>query len=136
MKIGIDIGNVIIDGNGEDTIFSEDYLGTPAVVGAIEAITELSRANHEIHLVSKCGEEVELRSVEWLNYYKFYYLVETHRMHFVRKRRLKAPMAEALELEVFIDDREDIIKSMQGVVKHPILFISWEQTMEELTNIL
>jgi hypothetical protein len=44
-------------------------------------------------------------------------------------------MAQALELDIFVDDREDIIESMQGIVKHPILFTSWEQTNAELERI-
>lgn len=136
MKIGIDIGNVIIGGNGEDTFFTDDYLETPAVSGAFESIFELHKTAHEIHLISKCGEEVENKSLIWLNYYGYLYTaIPRHRVHFVRKRHLKAPMAQALELDIFIDDRKDIIDSMEGIVEHRILFTSWEQANKELQEI-
>jgi len=136
VKIGIDIGRVIIGGNGEDTFFTEDFLETPEVPGAFEAIFELPKAGHEIHLISKCGEAVENKSLIWLNYYGFLYAaVPRHRVHFVRKRHLKVFMAQALELDIFIDDRQDIIESMQKVITHPILFTSWEQTNAELREI-
>jgi hypothetical protein len=134
MRIGIDIGNVIIGGGGEDTFFTDDYLKTPEVEGAWEALTALS-ADHELHIISKCGLTVEKKSLTWLDFEGFRYCFPDHRVYFVRRRELKAPMAQALELDIFVDDREDIIESMQGIVKHPILFTSWEQTNAELERI-
>lgn len=135
MKIGIDIGNVIIGGGGEDTFFTEDFLKTPEMENAFGSILNLKSAGHEIHLISKCGESVELKSIKWLNMWGYFYVVPQHKIHFVRKRPLKAPMAQALELDIFIDDREDIIESMQKVIAHSILFTSWEQTNKELQEI-
>lgn len=134
MKIGIDIGRVIIGGNGEDTFFSAKYLETPVVEGARESLEELWWQEHEVHLVSKCGENVEYKTMDWLLDREFIpsSVIPTHRIHFVRKRHLKAPMAQALELDIFIDDRQDIIDSMEGIVEHRILFTSWEQTNKEL----
>lgn len=135
MRIGIDIGNVIIGGGGEDTFFTEYYLSTPEVAGAWQAIYALKKAGHEIHIISKCGLSVEEKSLKWLDVYGFYVVLVPHRIHFVRKRHLKAPMAQALELDIFIDDREDIIESMQKVIAHSILFTSWEQANKELQEI-
>lgn len=136
MKIGIDIGRVIIGGDGEDTFFTEEFLKTPEVARAFESIFELTKAGHEVHLISKCGESVENKSMIWLNYYGYFYAaLLKHRVHFVRKRHLKAPMALALELDIFIDDRLDIIDSMEQVVPNRILFIDWERTNRELTAI-
>lgn len=136
MRIGIDIGNVIIGGpQGVDTqFFTDDYLATPEVPGAYYSIHNL-RSGHELHIISKCGKIVEAKSLTWLEQKEYHALIPLHRTHFVRQRHLKAPMAEALELQVFIDDMEDVIESMQGVVKHPILFTSWEQTNTELERI-
>lgn len=142
MRIGIDIGRVIIGGDGsEDTsFFSDNYLKTPQVAGAWNAIASLSH-DHELHIISKCGPVVEEKSIRWLKAHSFIEagtyteLIRTHRLHFVRKRTLKAPMAQALELDIFIDDRQDIIDSMQGIVAYPILFESWEQTNKRLEEI-
>lgn len=135
MKIGIDIGNVIIGGEGADTqFFTEDYLETPEVEGAWKAVAKLSKT-HEIHIVSKCGPTTEEKSMDWLDAEGYFYYVQPHRAHFVRKRHLKAPMAQALELDIFIDDREDVLVPMEGIVKHRILFTSWEQTNKELEEI-
>jgi len=136
MKIGIDIGRVLMGGEGEDTVFNEEnYLLTPEVPGAYRAVSKLAKQRHELHIISKCGEVVEERSMDWLDAEGFFYHILPHRVHFVRKRPLKAPMAQALELDIFIDDRKDIIDSLHGVVKYPILFTSWEQTNAELVKI-
>lgn len=137
MRIGIDIGNVIIAGGGKDTqFFTENFLETPEMPGAYEAIRALNLAGHELHIVSKCGPVVEEKSLKWLNEASFLNLIPLHRIHFVRKRPLKAPMAEALELDIFIDDMQDVIESMGGIVRYRILHTSWEQTLEKLEEIL
>jgi len=136
MKIGIDIGNVIIGGpQGVDTqFFTDDYLATPEIPGAYTSIRALT-FGHELHIISKCGKVVEAKSLRWLEQMEYHGLIPLHRTHFVRQRPLKAPMAEALELDIFIDDMEDVIESMQGVVKYPILFKTWWQTNAELERI-
>lgn len=152
MKIGIDIGRVIIGGNGEDTFFTDEYLDTPEVEGAYESIENIVYGEektlipeedglgvykivNDVHFVSKCGKVVESKTMEWLYLHKYYYLIDNQDIHFVRKRHLKAPMAQALEFEIFIDDRQDVLEHMVGIVPHLILFTSWEQTNAELEKI-
>jgi hypothetical protein len=132
MRIGIDIGNVIIGGGGNDTqFFTDDYLKTPELPGAWQALSDL-RKDHELHVISKCGPVVEAKSLKWLDVNGFFLSLKMHRIHFVRKRELKAPMAQALELDIFIDDRQDVLDHMVGIVPHLILFRSWEQTNRAL----
>lgn len=136
MRIGIDIGNVIIGGGGDDTqFFGDDWWSTPEVEGAFRSIMALAN-EHEVHLVSKCGKKTEQRSILWLEAEGLIPAwVSAHRVHFVRKRGLKAPMAIALELDIFIDDRQDVLDWMVGLVPNLILFTSWEQTNKELQEI-
>lgn len=136
MRIGIDIGNVIIGGGGDDTqFFGPDFMGTPEITGAWSSINAMVMMDHEVHLVSKCGPIVEEKSMKWLEAQYYLNRVPAHRIHFVRKRPLKVYMALALELDIFIDDREDIIGAMKGTVEHPILFTSWKETTKELGRI-
>lgn len=135
MKIGIDIGRVIIGGGSEDTsFFKDDFLSTPEIENAWGSVSDLVRMENEVHFVSKCGPIIEERSIRWLENHYYFNRVPQHRVHFVRKRNLKAPMALALELDIFIDDREDIISSMKGIVYLPILFKSWGETMEQIES--
>ena len=133
--IGIDIGNVIIGGDHEDrTFFGDDYLLAPAVWGAFDSIRDLVNQGHEIVLISKCGIPVMTKTVSWLQYHDFFEHtgVSIDSMYFVRNREEKAPLAQDLGVDIMIDDREDIIQSMEGVVELPILFTSWDATMEAI----
>lgn len=139
MKIGIDIGNVIIGGEGEDTtFFTDQYLNTPEVEGAFNSLFNLweNSSVKEIHYISKAGIGTENKTMLWFDWHGFTRpIAPPQRVHFVRKRHLKAPMAQALELDIFIDDRQDVLDHMIGVVKHLILFKSWEQANRELEEI-
>ena len=137
MRIGIDFGNVICGGGGDDTqFFGDNWQQTPEVAGAYDSIKGLKLMNHEIHIISKCGTATEFKSVYWLTQKGFVpFAVMERRLNFVRKRELKAPLCQALQIEIFIDDRQDIIDSLEGVVRYPILFQSWEQVNDELEKI-
>lgn len=131
--VGIDIGNVIIGGGGQERgFFTENYLATPQIYGAFDSIKELVNVGHEVVLISKCGAPVMAKTVNWLQTHEFfeYTGVDIDSVYFVPKREDKAPLAQQLGVEIMIDDREDIIESMQGVVALPILFEDWETTME------
>lgn len=135
MRIGIDIGNVIIGGGGSDTqFFTDDFLLTPEIEWAWENVRALKQEGHELHIISKCGPKTEEKSMKWLYLKSFLEQIPAHRIHFVRKRELKAPMALALQLDIFIDDRQDVLDHMHWT-EHKILFTSWEQTSEELDKI-
>lgn len=138
MKIGIDIGGVLYGGQGQDTVFSDDWFSTPVHEGAVDSLMKLWRDGHDVHIISKCGKLVEQRSLMLLERDGICTgpLVPKHRVHFVRKRHLKAPMAQALELDVFIDDLPEILDSMEMILPHRILHVSWEMTNTYLERVL
>jgi hypothetical protein len=134
MKIGIDIGNVIIGGKGEDTtFFTEEFLKTPQVDGAFHSIKTIVESGHDVYLISKCGPAVQAKTWDWLDHYLFFEKtgVNAAKVYFVIHRDDKTPVARALELDVFIDDRKDVLLSM-ALMLYPILFESWEDTNRAL----
>lgn len=127
--IGIDIGRVIIDGDGPDTSFfahDEDAcLAAPAVLGAFEAITELADAfERRAYLVSKCGPKIQRRSMRWLDHHDFWAKTGISRanVRFCLERRDKAQHAAKLGLTHFVDDRWDVHTHLVGLVDHLYLF--------------
>lgn len=129
-KLGVDIGNVVIGGGGEDTsFFGDNFLNTPMIPGAFTEIAELAQ-EFDVWIISKCGQKVQDKTLIWLEHHNFFEVtgVKREQVIFCRKRNEKAGIAESLGLVAFIDDREDIIDSMQGVVQQPILFTSWAET--------
>ena len=135
-RIGIDIGRVIIAGDGPDTSFvggsDEEALRAPSIDGAFPSIARIVEAfgSENVFLVSKCGKRVEARSRLWLAHHRFY--AETgvleKNLRFCRTRPEKAPICDELGIQFFVDDREDVLSHMNGVVRHRFLFVTWPET--------
>ena len=64
-RIGVDIGRVIIAGDGPDTsFFNDDYMEVPPVDGAFDGVARLVRAfAGRVWLVSKCGQKIQQRTL-------------------------------------------------------------------------
>jgi hypothetical protein len=127
--LGIDIGRVIIHGDGPDTSFigatDEDALKAPAMAGAFEAIGRLvPRFEGRVWLVSKCGPRIAERSLRWLDHHRFWEAtgVAREQVRFCRQRKEKAGICLDLGIGWFVDDRLDVLVPMEGVVPHRFLF--------------
>ncbi len=131
MKIGVDIGGVIIDRNRNDesdtSLFGDNYLNAYAVKDAFDAIKKLNTATifkDQVYVVSKCGHNIERKSREWLTHNRFHEItgVPVDRLRFCRRRADKAPIAQELGLTHFVDDKLEVLGYMRDVVPHRILF--------------
>src|SRR5262245_3779018 len=76
-RLGVDIGRVIIHGDGPDTSFiggsEADALKAPAISGALEALARLNTFfEGRVWLVSKCGPRVQSRTRAWLGEHRFF----------------------------------------------------------------
>ena len=127
--IGIDIGRVLIEGDGPDTSFlghdEERAMRAPAMPHAFESVARLVKQfAGRAWLVSKCGAKIEARSRRWLELHRFYEATgfDRQKLRFCRTRPEKALIARELGLTVFVDDRRDVILSMQGIVPVRIHF--------------
>ncbi len=115
MKIGIDIGRVIIAGDTDEhsSFFSKNYLEAPAVAGAFESITRLAQAYgpENLYLVSKCGERTAARTVEWLQHQRFHETtgIPPEHVFFCRKRHEKRGICLEHGITAFIDDRFSVL---------------------------
>jgi hypothetical protein len=128
-RLGVDIGRVLIEGDGPDTSFiggsEEDALRAPAVAGAFEAVARLVRRYEgRVWLVSKCGPRVQARTRRWLDARSFFEATGVPRdnVRFCRERKEKAPICVDLGITCFVDDREDVLLAMAGAVPARILF--------------
>jgi hypothetical protein len=128
-RLGIDVGRVIIGGDGEDTQFlagdEASALATRAVDGAFAAIAELMLLfDGNVWLVSKCGPRIQARTQRWLAQHRFFDATGVPRDHlrFCRERRQKADHALTLDLTHFIDDRLDVLLHLDGIVPNRFLF--------------
>lgn len=125
-RIGVDLGGVVINGRAEhaDTMFGENYLRTPEVTGAFDALRTLTTGGHEVFIVSKCGSNVEAKSRHWLDERDFYARTGVRRdaVRFCRKRPQKATIATELCLDAFVDDRWDVAAVVEPLVRTTVVF--------------
>ena len=140
MKLGIDVGGVIIKAgdrnipNSDTFLFREDYTNSPAVDGVLEMLPRLHK-EFELYIISKCGRKIELRTRDWLKAHKVDLLISEDRWNFCKRRHEKAPIAETLVLDCFIDDRLQVLSYMSSV-KHKFLFQPRPEEVEEWKHIL
>lgn len=121
-KLGIDIGGVIIDRKKNDSsdtsLFGPNYLNAFAVEGAFQTIHTLhERFAGEVYVVSKCGQNIERKSREWLVHNGFPEKtgVKMENVHFCRQRAEKAPICEKLGITHFIDDKLEVLSYLTTV---------------------
>jgi hypothetical protein len=121
-RLGVDIGGVIIvrGGGGADTsFFSDDYLSTPAVEGAMEVLAALAahRFGDAVYIVSKCGEATERRTLAWFAAHRFFARtgIAPERVRFCRRRTDKAPICAEFGITHFVDDRLEVLSYLAAV---------------------
>jgi len=132
MKLGVDIGRVIIDGRGpggtgDTQFFSGDtarMLATPAVPDAFAVLARLVPLFDEVWLVSKCGDRVRGHTRQWLDHHDFAARTGIPRKHlrFCLKRPEKAGHCRELGITHFVDDKLDVHQALRGIVPHRYLF--------------
>jgi hypothetical protein len=141
-RLGVDIGRVIIHGDGPDTSFiggsDADALRAPPMDGAFASLARLTRAfGGAVWLVSKCGPRIEARSRRWLDHHRFYERtgIAPENLAFCRERHMKAPICRDLGIGWFVDDRADVLVPMAGVVPHRFLFGASASPVPEVTPV-
>ena len=133
MKLGIDIGRVLISpdaqGSRGDTSFIggslEDALNTPAYKGMLDVVPALAQLfDGRVWLVSKCGPRVQEKSRQWLRHHRFFEQtgIPPENLRFCLERPQKADHCRELGITHFIDDRLDVLKCLNGLVPHRFLF--------------
>ena len=135
MKIGIDFGGVIVRASeGED--FNPELGENIAVPDCLESIAELAR-EHEIYIISKASRRVQSFTRQWLSKVNFYRVTSfaPSNLIFCEKRTEKAVICQSLGIDWFIDDNQEVIDSLLGIVRKTSLFdgtISWRSLVSEI----
>lgn len=141
--IGVDLGNVIIDGltnDNTDTAFhSPRYMETTAVKGAFDGVKTLVEwfGPDNVYIISRCGLEIKSRSRRWLAGNKFYEKTGFREgyAHFCLERADKAPIAADLRLTHFVDDKAEVLQYMM-TVRNRYLFGPQSDTKRDTTGLI
>lgn len=132
-RLGVDFGRVINYAagppDGDDTVFLRggfaEAMRTPPMPGMFDVLPRLVAAfGGRVWLVSKCGEQTQRRTEQWLDHHDFWARtgIPPDHARFCRKRAEKAPHCVALGITHFIDDRIEIHEVLRGLVPHLYLF--------------
>ncbi|MBY0548852.1 MAG: hypothetical protein K2W95_16390 [Candidatus Obscuribacterales bacterium] len=118
--LGVDIGGVIIsrsNDKSDTSFFGGNFLNSKAVEFAFEAIASAVDAGYTTCLVSKCGEEVQRKTLLWLAHHEFYDRtgVLPEQVRFCRTRPEKAQICDELEVTHFVDDRLEVLSYLVNV---------------------
>lgn len=141
-RLGIDIGLVIINGpahpGGGDAAFFEGdeatLLATPEMDGAVESIGRLMPLlNGRVWLVSKCGPQVQARTLRWLDGHDFYRRTGVPDVsgRFCLERADKRDHCLEPGLTHFVDDHPEVHEAIRGVVDHQYFFGPQSQPVPE-----
>ena len=132
MKLGIDVGRVLIGGVAADTPDTsfiggslEDALRTPPFEGMFDVVPRLvDKFGGHVWIISKCGPRVQEKTRAWLRHHQFFERtgLDPGHLRFCLQRPQKALHCRELGITHFIDDRPDVLKAMIGVVPHLFLF--------------
>jgi hypothetical protein len=132
MRLGLDFGRVIHGGplsGGTDSDFLHGPLAAALASTAVPDMWETVPAlvdlfDGRVWIVSKCGGNIERRTLAWLRHHRFYDRtgVPEGNVRFCRQRPEKARHAAELGLTHFVDDRADVLAHLDGLVAHRYLF--------------
>lgn len=136
--LGVDFGGVISEGTDRDSdtsFFGEHYLDTPATEGSFEALAAINTEGPyagNVHVVSKCGPEVERRTREWLKNRGFHEEtgIPAENLHFTPTRQGKVPIVQALGITAFVDDKPEVLNYVDETGSGLILYAPGEQPPE------
>jgi hypothetical protein len=119
VRIGVDYGNVL--SVHTDIYESKDESASDVcgitVPGAVDALIELKKLGHTLHLVSYCGKK---RAGITKKYLEDNYSGVFEDLFFVKHRKYKNDVCKRYGLSIMIDDRADIIATITHA--YPILF--------------
>ncbi|MFD1045607.1 hypothetical protein ACFQ1S_08475 [Kibdelosporangium lantanae] len=132
-RLGVDFGRVINEGSaepgGDDTTFLSggfaEAMRTSEMTGLYDVLPGLvDRFGGRVWIVSKCGEKIQERTLQWLDHNDFWARtgISPDNIRFCRQRPQKAVHCKRLGITHFIDDRRDVLGHLRGLVDHLYLF--------------
>jgi hypothetical protein len=123
LKIGVDFGGVLHQKEPRGKRGNKKQeMNMP---GCIESLLALKQQGHQLFLISYCGPNHTHSSRRSLPLSQYF-----NGVYFVKHRSYKTTLCRHLGLDVLIDDRRDILDTLEKT--EGLLFQSWKQVMMRL----
>lgn len=118
--IAFDLGGVIFQSSNDTNIFSDNYLETTIQPEIFQILEELSKNKyHKLIIISKAYPNNAKKSKEILKIYRLDEYFNS--IIFCEKNEDKAKIAEAMRVDIMIDDKKEVLKEFPSSIK-TILF--------------
>lgn len=114
--IAFDLGGVLFETNNDTNIFSENYLDTPIDQHILNYILELKDdTKNKLIIISKAfpNNARKSREVLKLNNLDIYF----NSIIFCERKQDKSKIAEAMRVDIMIDDREDVLTHFPETIR-------------------
>ena len=119
--VAFDIGGVIFDSNNDTNIFSKNYKNISLVEGIYDVIMYLyKKENYKLIIISKAYPNNAFKSKEILKLYGLDDMFNS--IIFCENKKDKVKIAQAMNVKVMIDDRQEILDTFKNTGIKTILF--------------
>ena len=121
-SIGYDLGRTIVNRDK----------GREQFDGCFDVIKRLTKVFHHSYIISRVNSEQRKSALEWFKDVDFYNQtgINSNNIYFCFERRDKSVFVEGLRINVFIDDRPDVLIPMKDHVTK-ILFNPYPADLEK-----
>tara|TARA_B100001093_G_scaffold509630_1_gene574026 strand:- start:1145 stop:1543 length:399 start_codon:yes stop_codon:yes gene_type:complete len=114
--IAFDLGGVLFEANNDTNIFSENYIQTPIDAYILSVIRHLSQDKYnKLIIISKAFPNNARKSKELLKIHGIddYF----NSIIFCERREDKAKIAEAMRVNIMIDDTEEVLSHFPDTIR-------------------
>ena len=119
--VAFDIGGVIFDSNNDTNIFSKNYKNISLVEGIHDVIKYLyEKDNYKLIIISKAYPNNAFKSKEILKMYGLDDMFNS--IIFCENKNDKVKIAQAMNVNIMIDDRQEILDTFKKTGIKTILF--------------
>lgn len=129
LQLGLDLGDTIAESQGVNDHNVTDKQPFPDSFRVIKRCVE---AFDRVFIVSKVNEEQKARAIAWLDFHRFYKQTGVYEeyVYWCSERKDKGPICKGLGIDIFVDDRPEVLLYMPDNV-HGILFNPSDQDMTQ-----
>lgn len=137
-KIGIDLGNVIIDhvgfGTTTEYFISGDYNLIPPVKDSLFALSQLNkdRFKDNVFVIYNATDIADNKIISWLDSHNFFYITGIEVNKVIRSKKGRDKLSACIEnaINYFVDDRLEVLGNLYPHVQN--LFLLGGQSEEIL----
>lgn len=137
MKVGFDLSRVVIEGNAKrhPDFVSNGNVFLPQSLDTLAALTQCG-VNRVFIITRAKSDDEERRVWQWFIRHSFYFRtgIPANNVLFCRKRSEKRELCEQHGIDIFVDDRLEVLAHIADVVPQLVLFQGRKKEIRKDSN--